>query len=152
MSPPRYQNLAEGDIPRVSLPGLAGTARVIAGEFEGTVGPAKTFTAINLWDVQISKAASVDLLVPDGHTTLIAVQSGSVRIHDTLATAVELAELERKGNFVRIGSDSPARLLLLTGEPIDEPVVGQGPFVMNTREEIGQAIDDYRHGRMGRLA
>jgi len=151
MSPPRYQGLLDADIPRVSLP-EAGTVRVIAGDFQGTASPAKTFTPINVWDVHLSENGKVDLNLPDGHTALIIVQSGAIRLNDDVLKSVELAELDRAGTSVRLNSAEPARLLVLTGQPIGEPVVGQGPFVMNTHEEIRQAIDDYQQGRMGRLA
>ncbi len=141
----------------VALSDGAGTVRVIAGEFEGTKGPARTFTAVNVWDVEIAasrEAASreVELALPQGHTSLIAVQSGAVQINGTPVEAVELAELDRAGSVVRIETEASARLLVLTGEPIGEPVVGQGPFVMNTREEITRAIQDYQNGQMGRLS
>jgi len=151
MSQPRYQGLIDADIPRVSLPGDAGTVRVIAGDFDRAKGPAKTFTPINVWDVQLSETGEVELNLPDGHTALVVVQSGTVRINDTSVKAVELAELDRAGTQVCIESETPARLLVLTGEPIGEPVVGQGPFVMTTREEIRHAIDDYQQGRLGGL-
>lgn len=152
MTSPRYQSLLDGNIPSVALPDFAATVRIIAGDYQGTKGPAKTFTAVDVWDIQVSETGQFDIELTDGHTALIVVQSGAVRINDTPAKAVELAELERAGTQVRIESEASARLLVLTGEPIDEPVVGQGPFVMNTREEISQAIDDYQQGRMGRLA
>ena len=151
MSPPRYQGLLNADIPCAPLPGDAGTVRVIAGEFEGSRGPARTFTPINVWDVQLLKTGDVELQLPDGQTALIVVQSGTVRINETPAGPLELAELDRAGTEVRVDALTPARLLILTGEPIKEPLVGQGPFVMNSREEIRQAIDDYQRGRMGRL-
>jgi quercetin 2,3-dioxygenase len=149
MSPPRYQGLLDANIPRVSLPGKAGTVRVIAGEFQGISGAAKTFTPINVWDVQLSDAAELDL--PQGHTALVVVQSGTVEINNSVLKAVELVEFDRAGTLVRIIPQSPARLLVLTGEPIGEPAVGEGPFVMNTREEIRQAMRDYHDGRMGHL-
>lgn len=151
MSPPRYQGLLDADIPRVPLADDAGTVRVIAGEFQGTAGPARTVTPINLWDVQLAGSQSVELSLPEGHTALIVIQSGAVRINETAAQACELAELERTGTQVRLDAEGASRLLVLTGEPIGEPVAGQGPFVMNTQEEIRQAIEDYRSGRMGRL-
>lgn len=150
MSPPRYQGLLDANIPRASLPEGAGTVRVIAGEYQGIKGAARTVTPINVWDVQVSSAAELKL-VP-GHTALIVVQNGTVRINGNPIQAVELAELDRAGSKVHIVAESPARLLVLTGEPIEEPVVGQGPFVMNTQDEIRQAIRDYQDGRMGRLA
>jgi hypothetical protein len=152
MSPPRYQGLLDADIPRVPLAGGAGTLRVIAGDFQGTKGAAKTFTPINLWDVQLAGRGDVELHVPEGHTALVVVQWGAVRVNEAAAKGVELVELAREGTQLRLATGVAARLLVLTGEPIGEPVVGQGPFVMNRREEIWQAIDDYQQGRMGRLA
>lgn len=150
MTPPRYQGLRDADIPRVEFPG--GTARVIAGDFQGTIGPAETSTPINMWDVQLSGVEDVELQLPEGHTALAVIPSGAVRIGDTAVQAGELAEFDPAGNRVRIRCEAPARLLVLTGAPIGEPVVGQGPFVMNSHDEIRQALDDYRQGRLGRLA
>src|SRR5690606_32825131 len=143
--------LLDANIPRVALPGEAGIVRVIAGDFEGVQGAAATFTPINVWDVHISKPGPVELNLPEGHTALIGVQSGAIRLDGATAKAVELVNLDRAGTMVRFNAPAPTRLLVLTGAPINEPVVGQGPFVMNSREEIRQAIEDYHEGRMGRL-
>ncbi len=152
MSAPRYQSLLDSEIPRVPLVDGAGTVRVIAGNFDATSGPAQTFTPINVWDVQLDQAATTELRLPEGHTALVVVQSGSVRLNETPVDAVELVQFERSGTRLRLESAGAARLLVLTGEPIAEPVVGQGPFVMNTRDEIRQAILDYQAGRMGSLS
>ncbi|QDU39537.1 Quercetin 2,3-dioxygenase [Maioricimonas rarisocia] len=149
--PPRYQGLQAADIPQVPLPDEGGSVRVIAGQYHGTEGAAKTFTPIDVWDVQLARAGEFEFSLPDGHTALIVLQSGSVRINDADATAVGLVELDGTGTRVVVSADAAARLLFLTGAPIGEPVVGQGPFVMNSRDEIRQAIDDYREGRMGHL-
>ncbi|HEY0981744.1 MULTISPECIES: pirin family protein [unclassified Schlesneria] len=151
MSHPKYQGLVDSEIPRVPLPNEAGTVRVIAGTFQGTRGPAQTFTPVNVWDVQLGESKQAELSLPEGHTSLMIVQSGVLRIDGQPIHGVELAELERAGSEVQVAAESSARLLVLTGEPIGEKVVGQGPFVMNTREEITQAILDYRNGRMGHL-
>ncbi len=151
MSPPRYQSLLDADIPRVSLAENAGTVRVIAGDFQGTPGPATTVTPIDVWDIQVVESRTAELSLPEGHTAIIVVQSGAVRINDAQAKAVELVELDRAGTQVRLHSESPTRLLVLSGKPIGEPIVGQGPFVMSTPGEIRQAIQDYHAGRMGRL-
>lgn len=150
MAHPRYQGLLDTDIPRVAVPG--GMIRVIAGEFHGTQGAAKTFTHINVWDLQIEKSQKTVLELPEGHTSLIVVQSGNVRLSGTAAESVEVAELEPANAELEIDSEGQARLLILTGEPIAEPVVGRGPFVMNRHEEISQAIEDYQQGRMGNFA
>ncbi len=152
LSPPRYQALLADDIPSVSLADGGSTVRVIAGDFHGTKGAASTVTPINAWDVQLFASAVAELQIPVGHTALIIVQSGTVRINEQRLAAVELAVLDRAGTQVRLEAATSSRILVLTGEPIGEPVVGQGPFVMNTREQIRQAIQDYQAGRMGRLS
>lgn len=150
MSPPRYQELTSAKIPTVELPGWS--LRVIAGNYGGTSGPAQTFSPINAWDIQVKEAVNFELDLPDGHTSLVIVQSGEVHINQTPVKAVEVAVLDRSGTKIKVQSNSPARLLVLTGEPIGEPVVGHGPFVMNTRDEIQQAIVDFRSGKMGQLS
>ena len=151
MSPPHYQGILDGRIPRVPLPEDAGVARVIAGELLGTRGPAKTFTPINVWDLQLNAGRAVELPIPNGHTSLLVVQAGKVQVNDNPMTSVELALLDRQGDSVSLRAETSVRMLVLSGEPLDEPIFGQGPFVMNTREQIHQAIQDYQAGRMGHL-
>jgi redox-sensitive bicupin YhaK (pirin superfamily) len=153
MSPPRHQEIRDRDIPRVNLKGDAGTARVIAGEFAGTRGPAQTVTPIIVCDLQLAAGRSTQLTLPDGYTTMLVVQRGKLLLNDAdSAGGVSLALLDRADDTVAIDCRENARALLLCGAPIGEPVVGQGPFVMNTREEIRQAMIDYQSGRMGSLA
>jgi redox-sensitive bicupin YhaK (pirin superfamily) len=152
MSQPRYQSILNSQIPQVALPSGAGTARVIAGECLGTLGPATTFTPINVWDLQLRSGGETELTVPDGHTALLIVQTGELSINSTPIKTAELALLDRQGTSIRLQAQSACRVLLLTGQPLNEPVVGQGPFVMNTREQIQEAFQDYRAGRMGRMA
>jgi redox-sensitive bicupin YhaK (pirin superfamily) len=137
-------------ISEVSFEG--GRARIIAGELKGTKGPASTFTPINLWDVRLDAGAVVSLEVPNGHTTMIAVLSGHITIDGKGVGAAEIARLSRDGEGVSITADGDAMLLVMTGEPIDEPVVGYGPFVMNTEEEIREAIGEFNSGKFGALA
>ncbi len=151
-SRPKYQDLRDDQFPRVALPNKAGSVRVIAGEFMAQTGPASTFTPVNAWDVQLVDQGKAEIEVPAGHTCVFIVQTGSVTVSGQAVKAVELIQFEREGNLVTLESDSIARILVLTGEPIGEPVVGQGPFVMNTREEIHGAIRDYQAGKMGHLA
>jgi len=149
---PHYQNLLKAHIPVVALPKQAGTVRIIAGACGGTKGPAKTFTAINLWDVSLRNGKSVDLPLPDGHTTGFLVLSGEVAVNgDAHAAECDLAIFARTGSGISIAAHTDARLLLMAGEPIAEPVVGRGPFVMNTHAEIQQAFEDYQLGRMGEI-
>lgn len=148
MAPGGYQGIVSADIPIVELPDAGGTARIIAGELFGTRGPAKTFTPINMWDVKLNRDAEATLPVPDGHTTMLVVLSGHITVNGTQeAGAAEMILLSREGGEVAVHADGDATLLVLTGEPIDEPIFGHGPFVMNTEKEIRQAFDDYNNGR-----
>lgn len=152
MTTPRYQNILSSRIPVVRLPDGQGTVRVIAGEFAGAAGPAKTFTPIHVRDLRLTSGKRIDLVVPDGYTTVLVMLEGAARVNgsDVIGPA-EVGVFERAGQDICIDSLQDATALLLSGEPIDEPIVGNGPFVMNTAEEIGQAMADYRSGRMGRL-
>jgi len=151
-----YQTLLKAQIPNVSLPEDAGTVRIIAGEFDGQKGPAKTFTPINLWDVNLRAGKSAELPLPDGHTTTFLVLRGEVLANgDSDGTGLgegDLAIFARGGESIVVQAKADAKLLVMDGEPIAEPVVGQGPFVMNSRAEIQQAFEDFQLGRMGELA
>jgi len=152
MSPPRYQEILASQIPTVTLDDGAGSVRVIAGEFRGTRGPAQTFTPVALWDLRLAAGRTTDLELPDGHMAALVVQRGALRIQSQeTAQAVDLVLFSRSGTRITIASDEDSMALLLAGEPIDEPVAGRGPFVMNTQAEILQAIQDYQSGRLGRI-
>ena len=139
--------------PTCALPQDAGTVRVIAGEYGGRKGAAKTFTPINLWDVNLRAGKSAELPLPDGHTTTFLVLSGEVVVNgETDAGEGDLAIFARTGDGITVKAKTDAKLLVMDGEPIAEPVVGHGPFVMNSRAEIQQAFEDYQLGRMGEIA
>jgi redox-sensitive bicupin YhaK (pirin superfamily) len=152
MTPPRYQGILSRQIPSVALPDGRGSVRVIAGEYAGAKGPAETFTPIHMWDLRLVGGEPTELPLPDGYTTALVVLKGTLIVDggETVAAA-EVAVFDRAGSILRIDDASDATALLLCGQPIDEPIVGSGPFVMNTREEIEQAFRDYREGRMGRI-
>ncbi len=153
MSPPAYQTILDGDIPSVELPGEAGRARVIAGKFGGVKGPAQTFTPINLWDLRLKAYSRTELDLPRGFTAALFVLHGEVSLPDAeRAGETDLVLLTREGERLIIDARDDATLLLLNGEPIEEPVAAYGPFVMNSKTEITQAIEDYQQGRLGRLA
>lgn len=153
MAPAGYQGIVAADIPVVDLPEAAGTARVIAGTLGDTTGPAKTFTPINMWDVRLNRDADITLPLPDGHTAILVVLTGHVTVNGTQeAGEAEMVLLSRDGGGVDIHADGDATLLVLTGEPINEPIFGHGPFVMNNEKEIRQAIDDYNSGRFAQAA
>jgi redox-sensitive bicupin YhaK (pirin superfamily) len=153
MSSPRYQNIVDADIPAVALPDGAGKVRVIAGEFDGHRGPALTFTPMNVWDMRLTQAHVTKFAIPEGHTLALIVLRGQVLVNGAQAASdAQMVLLDRDGSDVSIESKSDATVLLLSGEPIDEPVVGYGPFVMNTQAEIVQAVEDFNAGKFGRLS
>jgi quercetin 2,3-dioxygenase len=150
---PGYQTLLNSQIPSVPLPENAGNVRVIAGEYRGHKGPARTFTPINLWDVRLRAGGSAELPLPDGHTTAVLVVNGTVNVNgDRDVNEGNLAIFHRSGHAIALRAAKDSTLLVMAGEPINEPIVGSGPFVMNTREEIAQAFKDFQGGRMGQIA
>ncbi|HNP26985.1 MAG TPA: pirin family protein [Nitrosomonas sp.] len=152
MSPPRYQNILDDQIPVASLPDNQGSVRVIAGEFDGLTGPAQTFTPMHIWDMCLDSEHPINLPLPEGYTTLLAVLKGTVQVDNSeTIDAAEVVIFNPAGDHIRINSAQNATVLLLSGEPIDEPIVGSGPFVMNTEAEIRQAKIDYQSGKMGHL-
>jgi len=135
------------------LPESAGTVRVIAGEYGGRKGPAKTFTPINTWDVNLAAGKSVELPLPDGHTSAFLVLSGEVTVNGgNNAAEGGLVIFDRSGDGISVRAQTNAKLLVMDGEPITEPVVGRGPFVMNTHAEIEKAFEEYQRGLMGEIA
>jgi redox-sensitive bicupin YhaK (pirin superfamily) len=151
MSAPRYQAIPKAEIPEVALAQDSGSVRVIAGEYAGQRGSAATFSSLNVWDVKLRAGHEALLAVPKGHKTAVALLRGAITINGTQAGEADLVVLDAAGDEVRIEARADAVFLLLSGEPILEPIVGHGPFVMNTREEIAKALDDYQSGRFGRL-
>ncbi len=152
MTGPTYQTLLAAQIPTVELPDGAGRVRVIAGEFAGHRGPARTFTPMDVWDLRIGQGSVGRFEGKDGHTLALVVLRGTVLINGSeIAREGQLLHFDRAGGSVTLEANSDATLLWLSGEPIDEPVVGYGPFVMNSEAEIRQAIDDFNQGRFGRM-
>jgi quercetin 2,3-dioxygenase len=150
---PAYQTLLAGDIPVLPLADEAGQVRVIAGTCLGARGPAHTFTPMNVWDIRLRQGGSTRLRLPEGHTLALAVLRGTLLVNGaSVARESQLVVFERGGSEIALEANNDVTLLLLGGEPIDEPVVGYGPFVMNSAEEIEQAIVDFKAGRFGQVA
>jgi redox-sensitive bicupin YhaK (pirin superfamily) len=137
----------------VPLPDGAGTVRVIAGDFHGTRGPARTFTPVDVWDLRLKAGGRAELTLPDGFTTILYVAHGGVVVNGARAAGEgDTVLLSQSGEEVAIEARLDSTLLALSGEPIREPIASYGPFVMNTQEEIRQAIADFQAGRMGSLS
>jgi len=156
MAPPGYQAITSGDIPVVPLMDAGGApsgqVRVIAGGFGNARGRARTFTPMNVWDVRVDAGRTVSLAQPEGWTGLLVVLDGTIEVNgETVLRPAQMATLSTTGSGIRIEASGDAKLVLLAGEPIDEPVVGYGPFVMNSKAEIVQAIEDFNGGRFGRM-
>ena len=153
MTTPRYQTLSDRDIPSIQLPEEAGRVRVIAGEFREHRGPANTFTAMNVWDVRLNQGRSARFNLPEGNTLAVVVLRGTVLVNGTqIARDAQMVLFDRTGSDIEMEANTDATMLLLAGEPIDEPIVGYGPFVMNSQAEIAQAMADFNSGKFGRIA
>lgn len=153
MGPPRYQNLASADIPVVVLPDAGGTVRVIAGEFGGRIGPAMTHTRMNVLDVQMSAGQTTTFVTEADDTALVFLRSGRLQFTSAEAVLEEegLAVMSSREAGFAVTALESSRLLVLTGARIDEPLNGHGPFIMNTYEEILQAYEDFKQGRLGQI-
>ena len=148
MTEPGYQTVLDGDTPVVKLADGAGTLRVIAGDFDGHQGPARTFPPMQVWDLRLQQGGNTRLELVDGWNSILVVLDGTVLVNvSEIARGGELVLLDSAGEGVVVKAINEAKMLVLSGEPIDEPIVGHGPFVMNTENEIRQAIRDFSTGR-----
>lgn len=152
MDKPKYQSILSGDIPVVQLPDDAGSVRVIAGDFGGTQGIASTYSPVNLWEISIRAGSSTVLPVPEGQSAMLFVRRGKIVAGNATIGEGDLAVMETGGANISLQAQEDASVLLMGGEPIDEPIVVSGPFVMNTEQEIRVAMLDYHSGRMGQIA
>ncbi|MFS2127821.1 pirin family protein [Pseudomonas sp. Pseusp97] len=147
-----YQTLLSGDIPRIELADGAGSLRVIAGDYAGHVGPAHTFSPLDVWDLHLQPGRPLELTVKAGRNTALVVLRGNVRLGSGEALREgQLALFDRRGDSLLLEAETDALVLLLSGEPLNEPIVGYGPFVMNSESEIQQAIADVQSGRFGQM-
>ncbi len=146
---PGYQAIRAADIPELPLANDAGVVRVIAGDLEGHAGPARTHTPMQVWDVRFDRDGKTVLHLPEGWPAAVVVLEGTVQVNDTtIAREADLVILGRDGGGTSLEANNDAKLLVLSGEPLGEPVAGYGPFVMNHQHEIDGALADFRHGRL----
>ena len=150
MTTPKYQEISSELIPTVSL-GDKIKLRVIAGNFEETKGPSSTFTKVNLYDIISKENKSISLKFENGTNTIILIMSGELKVQNKNFKDKDILVFEREGTQIDLKVSDNFKGLILNGEPINEPIVAHGPFVMNTKEEIYQAFSDYQNGKMGRL-
>lgn len=149
-TPPAYQTLLAADIPTQQLPDNAGFLRVIAGHYGQADGPARVFSPLNVWDVELEQGAHVSLALPEGHNAAVVLLEGRLNVNDVQELgSAQLVLLDHEGTEVSIQALAKSSFLVLTGAPLNEPIEGYGPFVMNTRAEIHQAMEDFSQGRFG---
>ncbi len=149
---PHYQELTAAGMGKVVLPDNAGLVNVIAGTFNGIAGPAETYSPVNLSDIKLNDGGEVSTSTPAGHNTALLVVSGSIEVNGREAGLHSFVLFANEGTEITIRSKGKSVILLLSGEPLNEPIVSHGPFVMNTQAEIRQAIADYNQGKFGVLA
>ncbi len=153
LSAPGYQTILNADIPAVELEHGAGRLRVIAGSYLGRKGPARTFTPIELYDVELKAGKSASVAFPEGSNASFFVLQGRASANGSdVAGEAELIVFKQEGSQVTIEAQADSRLLVMAGKPIDEPIARYGPFVMNTKAELIQAVQDYQAGKMGHLS
>lgn len=151
MSKPKYQELTNAAMGKAELPDGAGTVEVIAGKYNSTKGPAFTFTPVNLMNAKLNKGGKAVFSFPSGYNTGLVVIEGTVKVNGNEAVANSFVLMANTGDEFVIEATEQSVVLILSGEPINEPIAAHGPFVMNTREEIIQAVEDFNKGKFGTL-
>ncbi|ENL7621147.1 pirin family protein [Salmonella enterica] len=152
MTTPAYQSITQDVIPTVTLPDDAGTMRVIAGRYEEAKGPADTFSPLNVWDMRLLRDRQLTLSQPEGWSTALVVLKGNITLNGTTSVnEAQLVVLSQQGKTLHFETSSDASVLLLSVKPLNEPIVGYGPFVMNTKQEIAEAVRDFNSGRFGQI-
>lgn len=153
MTAPKYQAISAQDIPAVQFENDAGQMRIIAGEYAGRHGPASTFSPVNVWD-GVLKAGHAELIhVPADHTVLVTVLEGEMLLNGAqrvLDSSIVMFAKDGEA-AIQLQAVRDAKFLVLTGKALDEPIQGYGPFVMNSKAEIAQAVSDFNSGKFGEI-
>ncbi len=147
-----YQALTADGMGKLNLPNDGGVVNVIAGNANGTKGPAETYTDVNLFDIRLNKGGTFATKIPASHNTALLMINGSAVINGETAPEHSFVLMKNEGEEINIEASENAVILLMSGEPIDEPIASYGPFVMNTQAEIYDAIQDFQNGKFGQLA
>ncbi|HEX2846900.1 MAG TPA: pirin family protein [Chitinophagaceae bacterium] len=151
MSPPKYQEITNSMMGRYDLPGDKGVVEIIAGEFNGVKGAASTFTPLQVYNAKLKKGAVLEMDFPSFYNTGILVVEGNASINNTTAPTDHFVLFKNDGEKIQVAASEDTILLVLSGEPIDEPIAQYGPFLMNTWAEVEQAINDVSAGKFGVL-
>ena len=151
MTPPKYQEISHNMMARYNLPDGKGVLEIIAGEYDGLKGPASTFTPMHVYNARLKSGAQIELRFPHNFSTGLLVIEGSASINGELVESDHFVLFKNDGELVKIRTSENAVLLVLSGEPIEEPIAQYGPFLMNTWQELEQAIDDVNAGKFGVL-
>jgi len=152
MAPPNYQTLIHSNMGKVKLPNDGGIVNIIAGNYNGVSGSAKTFTPLHIYDIKLNKGKELILDIPNNYNTGILVVDGNVIINKfDSALQDQFVLFKNSGSEFSISSKEKSVILVLSGEPINEPIFQYGPFLMNTKNEIIEAFDDYNNGKFGQL-
>ncbi|GAA3559609.1 pirin family protein [Snuella lapsa] len=152
MSPPKYQAISNAEMPKVRLQNEAGEIEIIAGQYNGNEGPASTFSPINMYNVKLKKGAKTELVFPQNYTTAMLMVEGNAKVNDVIEVLEDhFALFGLDGESIVIEALSDAVILVLSGEPLNEPIAAHGPFVMNSREELMEAFNDFNTGKFGYL-
>ena len=151
LTKPKYQAITSSQMGKVNLPNEGGIVNVIAGDFNGTTGPATTFSPINVFDIHLKKGGRLSTNIPETHNSLLLVINGSIDVNSEEAPLHSFVLFKNQGEEIEITAKEESVLLLLSGEPIEEPIAQYGPFVMNTQQEILEAVQEYQAGKFGEL-
>ena len=149
--PAKYQAISKNDIKNVELSEGRGQVQVIAGEFNGEKGPANTFTPISMYNVELKAGKKLEVNFPANYTTALIAIEGNLKVNDTELPQDHFALMANDGEEFSIEATTDSIVLVLSGEPIKEPIAAHGPFVMNTRDELVQAFEDFNLGKFGYL-
>ncbi len=151
-TPAHYQPITAAQMGKVQLPNNSGLVNVIAGTFNAVKGPAVTYSSVNLFDIKLNKGGEVTTNISKEHNTALLVVNGSIEVNGEKAAEHSFVLFNNDGEEITIKATENAVVLLLSGEPINEPIASYGPFVMNTQEEIQEAILEFQSGKYGVLA
>lgn len=152
MSAPKYQGVKQNDIQKINLPNNSGVIEVIAGNYQGSRGSVSTFTPIEMYNARLNKGGKAEFSFPETYNTGFVIIEGSIKVNDTaIAKTDQFIHFKNQGENIEVEALADTVILILSGEPINEPIVAYGPFLMNTNQEVQQALADYNEGKFGYL-